>query len=264
MSAGERLRPILAAVAERARLRRAHRSLSDLRAELEVDPRRARAFARALGGPELAFIAECKRRAPSAGLLSTEAGLDERIRTYARGGAAALSILTEADHFDGSLDDLRAAPEVALPRLCKDFLLDEAMLLEAQLAGASAVLLIVAGLEPGQLDQLREVARAAGLGVLIEVHDERELELAAPLAPEALGVNARDLSTFAIDLAVTERLLPLIPAGCLRVAESGLHDVDDLRRVRAAGADAALVGTALMRSADAAATLCEWRRALDG
>lgn len=260
----ERLKPILAAVAERARERRARASLADLRAELVADETRREAFVRALAGPELAFIAECKRRAPSAGELSDEASLEDRVRTYQRGGAAALSILTEEDHFGGSLADLSAAPEVRLPRLRKDFLLDEAMLLESQLAGASAVLLIVAALDASLLAELRGAAREVGLAVLIEVHDERELELAAPLAPEALGVNARDLTTFEIDLAVSERVLPLMPAGSLRVAESGLHSLADLRRMRAAGADAALVGTALMRSADPARTLGQWRAALDG
>jgi len=258
----ERLQPILAAVAERARSRRAHRPLEVLRADLEVDPRRRARFVDALASEPLSFIAECKRRAPSAGELSTELDLAQRVRAYAAGGAAALSILTEEDHFSGSLADLAAAPEITLPRLRKDFLLDEAMVLEAQLAGASAVLLIAAALEDGLLAELRAVAREVGLGVLIEVHDEAELERAAPLEPEALGVNARDLTTFAIDLAVTERLLPRIPDGPLRVAESGLHTIEDLRRVRAAGADAALVGTALMKSPNPTTTLEAWRSEL--
>jgi indole-3-glycerol phosphate synthase len=260
----ERLKPILAAVAERARGRRARASLADLRAELQIETGRREAFVNALASPELAFIAECKRRAPSAGELSDESNLQDRIRTYQLGGAAALSILTEQDHFGGSLADLSAAPEVALPRLRKDFLLDEAMVLEAQLAGASAVLLIVAALDPVLLAELRATAQEVGLGVLIEVHDERELELASPLGPEALGVNARDLTTFEIDLQVSERVLPLMPAGTVRVAESGLHTLDDLRRMRSAGADAVLVGTALMRSTDPAQTLAGWRTELNG
>jgi len=261
---GERLRPILEAVTARSAERRARKSLADLRAELEVEPARRAAFADALSAPGLAFIAECKRRAPSAGELSQEASLDERITAYERGGAAALSILTEEDHFQGSLADLRAAPAVGLPRLRKDFLLDEGMVLEAQLAGASAVLLIAACLEPARLAELREVAREAGLGVLIEVHDAEELELAATHAPEALGVNARDLRSFEVDLGVSLDLLPRMPEGVARVAESGLATLADLERVRAAGADAALVGTALMRSADPEATLRQWREALGG
>lgn len=259
----KRLIPILEAVTRRAAERRAERSLADLRRDLQPDAARIEAFRGALAAPGLQIIAECKRRAPSAGELSSETSLDARIRSYASGGAAALSILTEQDHFSGTLSDLRAAPDVAVPRLRKDFVLDEAMVLEAQLAGASAVLLIVACLEDAQLAELREVAREAGLAVLIEVHDESELEVAAPLLPEALGVNARNLTTFEIDLQITLDLLPKIPDELLRVAESGLHQLEDLQRVHAAGADAALIGTALMQCEDPSARLREWRRALD-
>jgi len=262
MSAPERLQPILAAVTERARLRRAARPLAELRRDVELAPERRQAFVDALAAPGLSFIAECKRKAPSTGQLSEEVDLAARIRAYSEGGARALSILTEEDHFQGSLADLGAAPEVALPRIRKDFILDEAMLVEAQLAGASAVLLLACCLDDAQLAELRAQASELGLAVLLEVHDEQELERAVPLAPDALGVNARDLRTFEIDLAVTERLLPQVPVGPLRVAESGLHDLDDLRRVTAAGADAALVGTALMRSGDPAATLRSWTAAL--
>lgn len=262
MTVAKRLEPILAAVAVRAAERRARFSLADLRAGLVVDSSRRESFTASLSTPGLAFITECKRRAPSAGALSSEAKLDERIRSYAAGGAAALSILTEQDHFDGNLDDLKAAPEIQLPRLRKDFILDEAMVLEAQLGGASAVLLIAACLEDSEMRELREVAREAGLGVLIEVHDEAELERAVPLAPEALGVNARNLTTFEIDLEVSLRILPRMPSSCVRVAESGLHGPEDLLRVRSAGADAALIGTALMRSDDPTATLIDWRRSL--
>lgn len=262
MSAPERLVPILAAVAERSRVRRAALPIEALRRDVTPAPERRRAFLDALSQPGLSFIAECKRKAPSTGQLSEEVDLTARIRAYAEGGARALSILTEEDHFQGSLADLGAAPEVTLPRIRKDFVLDEGMLLEAQLAGASAVLLLACCLDDVQLGELRAQARELGLAVLLEVHDEAELERAVPLAPEALGVNARDLRTFEIDLAVTERLLPRVPDGMLRVAESGLHDLDDLARVARAGADAALVGTALMRSADPAATLRSWSAAL--
>ena len=263
MKPPERLAPILKAVAERSAKRRLTRSLASLRADLEPDPSRVEAFVQALRRPGLALIAECKRKAPSSGALSAEVQLDERIRQYATGGADVLSILTEQDHFGGTLDDLAAAPEVELPRLRKDFVLDEAMLLEAQLAGAEAVLLIAACLQPTQLAELRDQAREAGIAVLLEVHDEAELELAVPLAPDALGVNARNLTTFEIDLAVSEALLPRVPAHLLRVAESGMHCLDDLKRMQRAGADAALVGTALMKSPDPSATLRSWRAALD-
>lgn len=264
MPVPQRLAPILKAVAERSAERRSQRSLSDLRAELEVNNDRCSRFVGALSHPGLGLIAECKRKAPSTGELCAEENLDQRLRDYARGGANAFSILTETDHFGGCLADLQAAPDLTLPRIRKDFLLDEAMVLEAQVAGAHAVLLIAACLDPSLLAELRGVAREAGLAVLLEVHNEAELDLALPLAPEAVGVNARNLDTFEVDLGVTERLLPLIPTEMLRVAESGMHCLEDLQRMRLAGADAALVGTALMRSSNPAGLLMEWRSGLDG
>jgi len=264
MKPGPRLTPILEAVRRRSAERRAGQTLADLRRELEPDPARRRRFVDALGGPDFAFIAECKRRAPSAGELSTEVDLAARIRAYAKGGAAALSILTEADHFSGSLVDLAAAPEVSLPRLRKDFVLDEGMVLESCACGADAILLIAACLEPAHLRDLRELAEQCGLGVLLEIHDPDELAPAVAAKPDAIGVNARDLTTFEIDLARTEELLPEIPGTVIRVAESGLSTIEDLRRVRRAGADAALVGTSLMRAADPGQQLADWLEALDG
>jgi indole-3-glycerol phosphate synthase len=150
--------------------------------------------------------------------------------------------------------------------LRKDFVLDEGMLLESCAHGADAVLLLAAALEPRDLRDLRDRARELGLAVLLEVHDERELDRALPLEPELLGVNARDLATFEVDLATVERLLPRVPdrAAAIRVAESGIRTVDDLRRVRDAGADAVLVGETLVRSGDPAATLRSWKEALRG
>ena len=264
MRPGPRLAPILEAVRRRAAERRANQSLADLRRELVPDPARRLRFVEALRGPGFAFIAECKRRAPSAGELSTEVDLAARIRSYAKGGAAALSILTEEDHFSGSLADLAAAPEVTIPRLRKDFVLDEGMVLESCAAGADAILLIAACLEPAQLRGLRELAGECGLAVLLEIHEPDELAPAVAAKPEAIGVNARDLTTFEIDLARTEELLPRIPDHFLRVAESGLSTIEDLRRVRRAGADAALVGTSLMRAADPGQLLAEWLEAIDG
>ncbi|MFT7667978.1 MAG: indole-3-glycerol phosphate synthase [Planctomycetota bacterium] len=259
----ERLKPIMTAVAQRSAERRKQKSLADLRAELEVDSLRAENFKHSLRTPGLAFIAECKRRAPSTGELSTEVDLDARIRAYKQGGAAALSILTEQDFFSGELADLRAAPEVDLPRLRKDFVIDEGMVLEAQLGGASAVLLIAACLTPTQLRELREVARSIGIATLVEVHNEQELEIALQVDSDALGVNSRNLTTFEIDLDVGLRMLPQIPTDVVRIAESGLNNLKDLRRAMDAGADAALVGTALMRSDDPSALLLSWKEALN-
>ncbi len=261
----DRLRPLVAAVAARAAARRRHQPVAALRRKVRADPGRRRRFLGALGQPGLRVIAECKRRSPVAGLLARNPGEDllPRARDYARGGAAALSVLTEEDHFLGSLDDLERLTPAGLPRLRKDFLLDEGMVLESALAGCEAVLLLAVCLEDAALAELRVLAGELGLAVLLEVHDETELERALAVAPDCLGVNARDLGSFRVDLGVVERLLPRVPAGLLRVAESGIRGPAELRRVRAAGADAVLVGEALMRSADPAATLQGWREAVD-
>ena len=171
-------------------------------------------------------------------------------------------MLTEQDHFGGHPADLRAVEHVGLPRLRKDFLLDEAMVLESVAMGADAVLLLAVCLPDPLLGELLEVARALGLGVLVEVHDESELERALACGPDCVGVNARDLKTFEVDLARVEQLLPKIPPGVLRVAESGLRSLPDLLRVASAGAHAALVGETLMRSPDPEATLAQWKAGL--
>jgi len=258
---GTRLDPILADVRRRADERRRTRPVAALRRETTPDPARRARFVDALSAPGLGFIAECKRRSPSAGRLSDEVDLGERALAYARGGAVALSILTEQDHFAGSPDDLARVAAAGLPRLRKDFVLDEGMVLESLAMGADAILLLAVCLPDPQLAELRALAAELGLAVLLEVHDERELERALEVAPECIGVNARDLTTFAVDLATTERLLPLVPAGQLRIAESGIRTVDDALRVRAAGADGALVGEALMRAGDPERALREWREA---
>lgn len=251
---GTRLDPILEAVAARAAARGPARATGPCQGRVR--------FQEALGGSALAFLAECKRKAPSTGELSGEPDLGERAHAYKRGGAAALSILTEQDHFGGEPADLAAVAACGLPRLRKDFTLSLDMVEESVGMGADAVLLICACLDDGLLRDLAVCAREKGLFALVEVHDEEELERALALEPDAIGVNARDLRDFSIDLATVETLLPRIPAGILRVAESGLHGVEDLKRVRAAGADAALVGTALMRAEDPARTLREWGEAL--
>jgi len=263
MTTGTRLDPILESVRARAAERRLTRSVASLRAELEPDPARRERFVTSLRAPGLRIIAECKRRSPSVGELSGEVDLLERARSYARGGADALSILTEAQHFGGSPADLGRVAPAGLPRLRKDFLLDEGMVLESVAMGADAVLLLVVCLPGGQLEEMRDLARECGLAVLVEIHHPRELERAIAVEPDCLGVNARDLTTFEVDLQTVVDRLPEIPEGCVRVAESGLREVDDLRRVRAAGADAVLVGEALMRAASPEATLRGWKEACE-
>ncbi|HYZ82588.1 MAG TPA: indole-3-glycerol phosphate synthase TrpC [Solirubrobacteraceae bacterium] len=210
-----------------------------------------RPFAEALRRPGLAVIAEHKRRSPSAGLIRGDLALEEVVGAYERGGAAALSVLTEGPSFGGSLDDLAAARAAsALPILRKDFIVDAYQLHEALAAGADAILLIVAALEQSELARLHETARSLGLAALVEVHDEHELERAAGLGATLIGINNRDLTTLQVDIRRTFELLPAVPPGATVVAESGLRTAQDLAELEEAGVDAVLIGEALMRSID--------------
>jgi len=257
---GTRLEPILRSVAERAQTRRATQPLDSLRSELAVDASRRGRFVDALRAPGLSVIAECKRRSPSAGVLLAEVDVQARAEAYAAGGAAALSILTEQDHFHGRMPDLAAAASAGLPRLRKDFILDEGMVLESVAAGADAILLLAVCLPPTLLLELRQLAAECGLAVLLEIHAPGELEIALEAQPDCLGVNARNLTTFEVDLAQIEMLLPQVPDKMVKVAESGIRTRADAQRVEQAGADAILVGEALMRSGDPAQAI----RALRG
>ncbi len=223
-----------------------------------------RSLAQALRGPSLGLIAEVKRASPSRGILRADLDPQALARTYAGSGAAAISVLTEEQHFQGSLDDLRAV-RAALdgrgdprpPLLRKDFLFDAYHLFEARVYGADAALLIVAILNPGLLAELLALARTLGLECLVEVHDERELERALAAEAQIIGINNRDLRTFEVDLALTERLRPLIPADRVVVAESGVHSRADAERLRALGVDAVLIGEALVTAEDVAARIRE-------
>ena len=196
-------------------------------------------------------VAEIKRRSPSQGDIRPELDPVVYAQGYARGGAAGISVLTEARHFGGSLEDLVAvAQSVQIPVLRKDFIIDELQLLEALAAGASAVLLIARVLPPARLAALARTAADLGLGTLIEVHTERELEPALAAAGTAVGVNARDLDTLAMDPAGAERLLARIPGDVVTVAESGIASRADVERVARAGADYVLVGTSVARQDD--------------
>jgi len=238
------------------------RRVAELRpraSELERRAARAPAPPRlvdALKGPLVGVIAEVKRRSPSAGAIAP--GLDPvaHAAAYARGGAVAISVLTDEPHFGGSLEDLeRVAREVPLPALRKDFILDELQLLEARGAGASGVLLIVRAVTSARLRDLARAAGALGLGVLVEVHTEPELEAALAAEPTAVGVNSRDLSTFAVDLDLALRLVARVPRGIPVVAESGIEGRADVERFAAVGADLVLVGTSVARTTDPAASV---------
>ncbi len=206
---------------------------------------------------EVRILAELKRASPVAGELARGFDPVARAPEYVRAGAAALSVLTDR-HFQGSLDDLDAVrAAVECPVLQKDFVLDEYQLWEARAHGADAALLIVAILEPVRLRDLFQAGKGLGLAALVEVHREAELERAAELGAGVIGINNRDLATFRTDLAVTERLAPRAPAGACLVSESGIASRADVRRVRAAGAHAVLVGESLSRSGDPAGKLGE-------
>jgi len=228
-----------------------------------AEPEEARApgrFRDALAAPGIGVIAEFKRRSPSAGSLHDAPKLETIVRAYERGGAVAASILTEEPNFGGSLEDLRSArAAVALPLLRKDFVVDRYQLLEARAAGADAVLLIVAALSDEELASLSGAAAELGLDVLVEVHDELELERAAAHAPEIVGVNNRDLRDFSVDLGRTERLLEMMPAGALVVSESGIAEPAQLAALARQGVDAVLVGEKLMRSGDPEGAVRELR-----
>lgn len=221
-----------------------------------------RGFAAALrAGDRLGVISEIKRRSPSKGDLF--AGLDPAAlaASYAAGGAAALSVLTDEDHFGGSAADLGAArAAVALPVLRKDFTVAPNDVCDARLMGADCVLLIVAALDDAELADLAALAAEVGLDVLVETHDEAEVERAlAHAAPRIVGVNQRDLVTFEVDRARAVRVAATIPPDVVRVAESGVRGVDDAVALAAAGYDAVLVGEHLVTSGDPAAAVAELR-----
>jgi indole-3-glycerol phosphate synthase len=247
------LQRIVARTRKEVQERRAARALEELQAAAEVraatDP--PRPFAEALARPGLSLIAEHKRRSPSAGTIREGLALEDVVGAYERGGAAALSVLTERVGFGGTLDDLRRARAAStLPILRKDFVVDPYQVTESMAAGADAILLIVAALDGDQLTRLHAQAQAFGLGVLVEVHDAAELGVAAGLGASVIGINNRDLTTLKVDIERTHELLDRVPPGATVVSESGLRTREDLGRVAAAGVDAVLVGEALMRSAD--------------
>ncbi len=208
-------------------------------------------FHKALARPGIGVIAEFKRRSPSAGSLREGADLNTIAGAYERGGASALSVLTEGPNFEGSLVDVRAAREACeLPILRKDFILDPYQLYEALAAGADAILLIVAALDQQELASLHDLARKLGLDVLVEVHDRDELARAAQIGAELIGVNNRDLRDFTVDVRRTERLLAEMPVGTTVVSESGISAPEQLERLEEEGVAAVLVGELLMRAPD--------------
>ena len=246
----DRARPVRDAELEN--LARQKRTASGFRASLTARDR-------------LAVIAEIKRRSPSAGAIA-DASLDavEQAREYVNGGADALSVLTDTPNFGGSLRDLWEVVEFlechnrTTPCLRKDFMVHPVQVVEAAEAGARCILIIVRALEDDEITALSDAAAKAGLDALFEIHEAAELERALRFGPRIIGVNNRDLARFTTDLAVSENLIPQIPDGIVRVSESGIFTPEDAARARACGADAILVGEALMRAEDPEALLREF------
>ena len=224
----------------------------------------------AIGGPGVSVIAEIKRGSPSRGIFPATIDVGEIAAAYVDGGAAALSVLTDGPFFHGSLGDLDTAvraiapAEPPRPVLRKDFMLDEYQLIEARAHGADVILLIVAALDNAMLTRLSTKAADLGLSVLTEVHDESEMRRAIAAGADIIGINNRDLRDFRVDLATTERLAPMVPAGTLLVGESGIFTADDLNRMASCGVSAVLVGESLIVQPDRAAAVRRLREGQPG
>jgi indole-3-glycerol phosphate synthase len=217
-----------------------------------------RDFTAALQGGGLKLIAEVKSASPSKGILVKDFNHVTLAMAYESGGAAAISILTEAAHFQGHLDYLAAIREkVGLPLLRKDFIFDEYQIYESAAFGADALLLIAAILDVTRMRDLLALSLSLGLACLVEVHNETELESASKSGAEIIGINNRDLNTFQVDIETTRRLRPLVPAGKIVVSESGISTRDDVARLKAWGVSAILVGEALVTAPDTSARIKE-------
>ena len=252
-----RLDELVHATRDAVRRRQQERSLSDLAAEVETG-REGRPFAEALARPGTSVIAEHKRRSPSAGMIRDGASCAEIVTAYERGGAVAVSILTEEEHFGGSLADLREARAATeLPVLRKDFTIDPYQLYEAKVAGADAVLLVVGALEQNDLASLYAQSRELDLDALVEIHDDEELERALELDCDVIGINNRNLEDFSVDIQRTFDLLADVPAGKVVVSESGIHHRGQIEELEQVGVDAVLVGEAIMRAPDPESALRE-------
>ena len=249
-------------VAHRDRARADTRPMAPLVTEARAQPP-CRGFAAAVrAAVGVGVIAEVKRRSPSKGDLAADLDPAELARAYERGGATCLSVLTDADFFGGSPDDLRAArAATGLPVLRKDFTVCPADVCDARIMGADAVLLIAAALDDDELGELHTLALDVGLDVLVEVHDEAELERAVAVGASLIGVNQRDLVTFEVDAARAVRVGRAMPATVVRVAESGIRGPEDASALAGAGFDAVLVGELLVTSGDPTAAVAALRAA---
>jgi indole-3-glycerol phosphate synthase len=255
-----RLDDIVDATREALEARKREQPQSELEGQIDVR-REGRPFAEGLAAPGTSLIAEHKRRSPSAGTIREGASCAEIVRAYERGGAAALSILTEEAHFGGSLADLREARAACdLPILRKDFTIDPYQLYEAKAAGADAVLLVVGSLDDDDLWDLWSLANEIDLDAIVEIHDDEELERALEIDCDVIGINNRDLESFTVDIQRTFDLLADVPAGKVVVSESGIHDRWQIEELEGVGVDAVLIGEVLMRAPDPEAAVRELTR----
>jgi indole-3-glycerol phosphate synthase len=255
-----RLDELVGATREAVHRRKRERPLADLEREAGSQPE-GRPFAEALSHPGTSLIAEHKRRSPSAGTIREGSSCAEVVSAYERGGAAALSVLTEEAHFGGSLADLREARAASeLPVLRKDFTIDRYQLYESKAAGADGVLLVVGAMTQGELAGLYREARALDLDAIVEIHDEEELDLALEVDADVLGINNRDLEDFSVDIQRTFDLLADVPAGKVVVSESGIQSREQIDELEQVGVDAVLIGEALMRAPDPEAAVRELTR----
>jgi indole-3-glycerol phosphate synthase len=244
---------------KRSQLARASAQRADLESRAADRPA-ARNFRAALIAAPPAIISEIKQASPSQGVFIDDFRPASIAKLYEAGGAAALSILTDEEFFKGKLADLEAARSaVAVPVLRKDFTIDEFHIVEAAAHGADAILLIAAILDRAQLRRFRELAGKYGMAALVEVHDDYELDAALDSGADIVGVNNRNLHTFEVTLDTSLRLAEKMPSNVVKIAESGIHSGEDVRRLQAAGFHAFLVGEHLMKSADPAAALRELR-----
>ena len=255
-----RLDELVGATREAVHRRKRERPLAELEREAGSQPE-GRPFAEALARPGTSLIAEHKRRSPSAGTIREGLSCADVVSAYERGGAAALSVLTEEAHFGGSLADLREARAASeLPVLRKDFTIDPYQLYEAKAAGADAVLLVVGAMSQDELAALYREAHALDLDAIVEIHDEEELDAALDVDADVLGINNRDLEDFSVDIQRTFDLLHDVPAGKVVVSESGIQTRDQIDELEQVGVDAVLVGEALMRAPDPEAAVRELTR----
>ncbi len=246
-----RLEGLVAATRQSLARRVAKVPLADLERAAAQRGSEGRPFAEALARPGTSLIAEHKRRSPSAGAIRAKGSCTELVQAYARGGAAALSILTEEEHFGGSLDDLlEARTATELPILRKDFAVDPYMLFEAKAAGADAVLLVVGAMAGSDLASLYALAGDLDLDAVVEVSDDDELDQALGIDADVIGINNRDLEDFTVDITRTYDLLADVPAGKTVVSESGIVHREQIEELERVGVDAVLVGETVMRAAD--------------